>query len=401
MRTLAILVICAFAASAIVASDHLDTPTVIADPAADVGDLYAWTSADGKRLNLVMTLVAHRFSDRLHYVFHVDSGSRFGATTKTTSIVCRFDAAGEAECWAGDADHARGDAGKEAGIEGHKRRFRVFAGLRDDPFFNNVRGTRAALGTASAALRNGPRDDAGCPAFDAATSRAILDHWRHTEGGPAKNLLADWKSASLVVAIDLDVVNAGGKLLAVWGGVYKPASTPSKPALGARVERIGRPLTGNGLIGLLAPAEVSNARKETYNAAARKDWLQFADDIRSALALYDGFDGTCGNQWIAGRGAERYRALAEMLADDRLWVNSKSAVCKQFLAVELAERADVLETAISGSAAGDCGGRTPNHDAPDVFRSLLAGGLTAGVSDGVARDDHEHSTSEFPFLSPP
>jgi hypothetical protein len=30
------------------ASDHLDTPTVLADPAADIGDLYAWTSADGQ-----------------------------------------------------------------------------------------------------------------------------------------------------------------------------------------------------------------------------------------------------------------------------------------------------------------------------------------------------------------
>ena len=36
------------------ASDHLDTPTVIADPAADIGDIFSWTSSDGRRLNLVM-----------------------------------------------------------------------------------------------------------------------------------------------------------------------------------------------------------------------------------------------------------------------------------------------------------------------------------------------------------
>ena len=58
----------------VLASDHLDTPTVIADPAADIGDIFAWTSSDGKRLNLVMDIVAHQFSDRLQYVFHVDSG---------------------------------------------------------------------------------------------------------------------------------------------------------------------------------------------------------------------------------------------------------------------------------------------------------------------------------------
>src|SRR5271165_19856 len=87
------------------ASDHLDTPTVIADPAADIGDIFAWTSSDGKRLNLVMDIVAHQFSDRLQYVFHVDSGKSFGKTTSTTLIVCRFDAAGVAECWVGNADY--------------------------------------------------------------------------------------------------------------------------------------------------------------------------------------------------------------------------------------------------------------------------------------------------------
>ena len=49
------------------ASDHLDTPTVIADPAADIGDIFAWTSSDGKSLDLVMNIVAHQFSDRLQY----------------------------------------------------------------------------------------------------------------------------------------------------------------------------------------------------------------------------------------------------------------------------------------------------------------------------------------------
>ena len=87
------------------ASDHLDTPTVIADPAADIGDIFAWTSSDGRRLNLVMDIVAHQFSDRLEYVFHVDSGERFGKTTASTLIVCRFDTAQTAECWVGGADY--------------------------------------------------------------------------------------------------------------------------------------------------------------------------------------------------------------------------------------------------------------------------------------------------------
>jgi hypothetical protein len=92
------------------ASDHLDTPTVIADPRADIGDVYAWTSPNGRQLNLVMTIVGHTFSDKLQYVLHIDSGERFGRTTATTSIVCRFHAANAIDCRAGDADYARGDA---------------------------------------------------------------------------------------------------------------------------------------------------------------------------------------------------------------------------------------------------------------------------------------------------
>jgi hypothetical protein len=204
------------------ASDHLDTPTVTADPAADVGDLFAWTSADGRRLNLVMTIVGARFSDQLRYAFHVDSGARLGETTATTTVVCRFDAAGAAECWAGDADYVRGDASQPAGLEGVRRRFRVFAGLRDDPFFNNVRGTRAALNTAAEALKAGAAvDTAGCPSFSEQTLCEILDRWGHTDDGPAKNFLAGWKSAALVISVDLDVVHAGGPLLAVWGGTYR------------------------------------------------------------------------------------------------------------------------------------------------------------------------------------
>lgn len=205
------------------ASDHLDTPTVIADPAADIADLYAWTAADGHRVNLVMTVVGRQFSDRIAYAFHVDSGAKVGATTTTTTIVCRFDLHQLAECWLGDVDYLHGNASQPAGLDGERHRFRVFAGLRDDPFFNNVRGTRAALNVAAAAIQAGVGHDAAqCPMFDAPTSDKIFDEWKHTEGGPAKNLLAGWKLSTLVVSVDLDAVTRGGPLLGVWAGTYAP-----------------------------------------------------------------------------------------------------------------------------------------------------------------------------------
>jgi hypothetical protein len=394
------------------ASDHLDTPTVIADPAADIGDLYAWTSSDGRRLSLVMDIVAHQFSNRLQYVFHIDSGPSFGKTTASTTIVCRFDIANNVECWAGNEDYLRGDAHSPVGLESEKRTFRIFTGLRDDPFFNNVKGTREAYGVAGAALKNGaPVNSAGCPKFNTATAQAILDTWRHTSGGPATNFLAGWRTSAIVISIDLEMVTTGGKLAAVWGTVHRAPHghktqiaqekdrRPAIPVLGETIERTARPLIKNGLVGgPLDPETTSYARREAYNRVARTGWDRFSRYIERNLALYDGFDGTCGNQWLAntkGEPSQRYSTLSKLFADDRIWVNTASSSCTQLFAVEF------TAFGTPGALPDDCGGRTPNYNASNIFRSLLTNGTTSGFDDGLHNDDKVHSTTEFPFLAEP
>jgi hypothetical protein len=386
------VVLAALCSSAATASDHLDTAAVIADPAADIGDLYAWMSPDGRHLNLVLTIVGGKFSDHVRYAFHIDSGRVPGKTTTTSSIECDFNVAVAPECHLGD-DRARGDASVESGVRSEQHRFRVFAGLRDDPFFNNVRGTRAALNVAAEALKSGvPRDAAGCPRFSAATSARMLDEWRHTEGGDGSNLLAGWTTAALVVEVDLTAVNGGGPLLGVWATTSVRAAPPGHAPLqaGVAIDRMGRALTGNALIGTFDSEAASDARKHQYNQAPQEVWALFAPDLAETLAIYDGFDGRCGNQWLANRisGPARYTQLAMLLADDRLWIDSRINTCTGSFGVELAQ-------------ARNCGGRTPAYDAVDVFRSLLVNGTRAGVDDGVARDDRPHSDSDFPFLGPP
>ena len=68
-RAVAALLVLALAPAQ--ASDHLVSAAVIADPAGDIGVLYAWTSADGRRLNLVMSIVGRNFSVYVIYMFDV------------------------------------------------------------------------------------------------------------------------------------------------------------------------------------------------------------------------------------------------------------------------------------------------------------------------------------------
>ena len=372
------------------ASDHLDSPSVIANPQADIGDLFAWTSYDARRLNLVMTIVGKSFSDRIQYTFHIDSGHKFGKTTDTTLIVCKFPNPGVTECNVGAADSASGDASHIEGIRGRHGRFRVFAGLRDDPFFNNVKGTRAAYQVAATALHNGaPVDAAGCPSFDSATSAEIYKQWSHTDSGPATNFLAGWTSSAIVISVDLPLVTHGGKMAAVWA---------TTSAGGKQIDRAARPLTGGALLGPLATDEISGRMKEDYNAATPQGAAQFLPEIEKSLALYDAFDGKCGNQLLSAGAApapQRYEKLARILADDRLWVNTESTVCTQLFGVELASLAGHTEAAI------DCGGRTPLYSAANVYRSLLVDGTTTSISDGLDRDEKRHSETEFPFLAAP
>lgn len=369
------------------ASDHLDSPSVIADPSVDIGDVYAWTAPDGKRLNLAMTIVGHAFSDRATYALHIDSGRRFGRTSASVTLTCHFARQDDADCKLGD-DSLRGDARREAGLESRRRTFRVFAGLRNDPFFNNVRGTRNAYQVAQRAIAGGAKaDGAGCTALDASTSAALLDAWRHVDGGPPTNFLAKWTPMAIVVSVDLKAVTRGGPLAAVWGST----SVGEK-----QIDRAARPLTGNALLGTLAGDEVSDAMKEAWNAASPRDSERFVAQIAEGLALYDGFDGTCGNQFLAKPAPidrHRYDALASLLADDRLWVNTKNRTCTRLFAVERAALGR------EHASAKDCGGRTLSYDSVNVYRSLLVDGTETSVDDGVHRDEHTHSDSVFPFIA--
>src|SRR5262249_22218023 len=143
--------------------------------------------------------------------------------------------------------------------------------------------------------------------------------------------------------------------------------------------------------------EDRDALKEKYNRSSPADAGVFVAEIAKGVALYDGLDGRCGDGLLAVKGRDtpqRYYPLAQLLADDLLWVASRYGRCTQLFAVERA--AFNRESAL----AHDCGGRTPNYDASNAYRSLLVSGKPTGIDDGVHKDEVTPSDSAFPFLVP-
>jgi hypothetical protein len=191
------------------AADHKDGPAVTADPAADVTDVYAWMSADKSKVDLVMDVYPN--------VFHLNSAATFGGTATSTNIICGFDTAQTITCWVGSSEMVTGNAGVTTGITSASGKTKVFAGLRDDPFFFNLTGFQATAAAVAAAAPTLTFDGTGCPALDAATSTALVGQLAHgTAGAAPANDFAGQNIQSIVIEVDTALVTPGGKFLGIW-----------------------------------------------------------------------------------------------------------------------------------------------------------------------------------------
>lgn len=207
------------------AADHLDSPATSASPAADITDIYAWMTEDGSHLNLVMNVsplatTESRFSDAVQYVFRVDSGAAFGATTETTNIIVTFDADGNAQVWVGEDAYVSGDASEAGGIGDDE--LRVFTGLRNDPFFFNLEGFQDAVAFVVNSGGGLVANDDGCPDTTGIGITEILGRLTATNHGadPAEDFFEGLNVLSIVVQVDVSFVNGGGNFLAVWGSTH-------------------------------------------------------------------------------------------------------------------------------------------------------------------------------------
>src|SRR3954447_7041435 len=310
-------------------SDHISGPRALADPIADITDVYAFPSPERSgRLVLVMNTLpfappSARFSDGLVYrfrlrpvsavtgsdpallevgaeefafdcVFSVPANGNGGGSDQDGACTTR---AGETVCFR--VNDVRG--GSAHGV-------RVFAGPRWDPFILDAPAALRTIATGQLAFTD--------------PSAIFLD---------GKNVL------SLVVEVDCARLLEGAELVGVV------AETLTRGTITVRLERVGRPEVKNLLLG---PKQFDTVNRDLeirdlYNS---EDAFHLGSSYTHAyrarlnanLAFWDGLDGE--THWPLGSGGAH--PLTELVLADYLVVDVTKPYLEQgsFLEIELAAR---------------------------------------------------------------
>jgi len=217
-------------------ADHLDAPATIAEHGADINDVYAFLPsselAAGAATNVVFAMTVFpaapadaKFSDTVQYVLHAQSGAGFPTTTSDYNIICQFDTGTpqKASCWGGTDEYATGDASQATGIQSADGKFKVFAGLRADPFFFNLDGFKDTVATVDAVVDGGTLtfNDAGCPLLSTTQRDLLVAKLGTTNAATAVDFFSKLNGLAIVVQIDKTLVTKGGPVLSVWGSTHR------------------------------------------------------------------------------------------------------------------------------------------------------------------------------------
>ncbi len=209
------------------AADHRDGPKVLMDPASDINDVYAWMSADASKVYLAMTVfpaadAMSKFSNTVKYVFHTASAAGYGMAQTDTDVICTFDVAQKISCWVGTADYVSGDASATAGLSSTSGKVKVFAGLREDPFFFNLDGFNKVQQTVASVASMLTFNMAGCPTLDAATATSLVNQLKQNPMGmAATDFFGSLNTLAIVLAVDKTLLTSGGPIMSVWGSTNR------------------------------------------------------------------------------------------------------------------------------------------------------------------------------------
>src|SRR5215218_377859 len=369
-------------------SDHISGPRALADPIADITDVYAFPSPQTpERLVLIVNTLpmakpSDLFSAGLLYRFRLRpltppasgaSGWAFVPGNEEVVLDCVFDAPEHlSDPITGQPDHEQHGSCVTPGGErvhfrvndegGAGRGVRVFAGVRWDPFIMDARAALSTIATRKLAFT-----DAGSIFLD------------------GKNVLS--------IVVELDTA-----FLAGWALVGVVAETLTKGEFNVRIERVGRPEVKNMM---LAPKDFDRVNRdlEIRDLYNMEDAFHLGDSYTGAfrarldanLAFWDGLDGK--QDWPIGEDGSH--PLTELVLADYLVVDVTKPHVEHgsFLEIELAAR--------RGEPHQTCGGRALNDDVMDtIFTQLVNAGEGPTIRDGVDAATRP-GTASFPYLASP
>jgi len=364
-------------------SDHISGPRALADPIADITDVYAFPSPEEPdRLVLVLNTLpmaqpSALFSEGLLYRFRLRAlnrptdgaqGWRFVPADDEFVLDCVFSMRDGADGRSVQEGTCTSSTGQSVSCRvndpegGSGDGLRVFAGARWDPFIMDARAALTTLATHELAFTD--------------TGSIFLD---------GKNVL------SIVVELET-------RLLGEIDLVGVVAETLTRGKFNVRIERVGRPEVKNMM---LAPKEFDpvNRDLEIRDLYNMEDAFHLGDSYGGAyrarlnanLAFWDGLDGRV--DWSPDEDGNH--PLTELVLADFLVVDVTKPYVEQgsFLEIELAGR--------SGQPHQTCGGRAPNDDVMDtIFTQLVNGGQGPTIRDGVDAASRPAGRT-FPYLAPP
>src|SRR4051794_16543231 len=363
-------------------SDHISGPRALAEPIADITDVYAFPSPEREgHLVLVQNTLPFAppsalFSDGVVYRFRLRPltprapGDRapFAVADEEFVFDCVFSdpaarngaSAQEGVCTMPAGDTVTFRVNDEQGGSGHG--VSVFAGPRWDPFIMDAPAALKTIATGKLAFT-----DPGAIYMD------------------GKNVL------SLVVEVDC------AQLLKDIDLVGVVAETLTRGRLAVRIERVGRPEVKNMM---LAPKQFDRVNRdlEIRDLYNMEDAFHLADGYQGAyrarlnanLAFWDGLDGKM--DWPTD--GDGMHPLTELVLADYLVVDTRKPYAEEgsFLEIERSAR--------EGRAHETCGGRAPNDDVMDtIFTLMVNGGRGPVIRDGVDRSTRPASRA-FPYLAP-
>jgi Polyketide cyclase / dehydrase and lipid transport/Domain of unknown function (DUF4331) len=360
-------------------SDHIDGPRQIGDPSADLTDLFAFTSPEHPSRTVLAAnvfptcgpdamfsnAITHSIVVRRAKVTGLGDAAKFETADTDIRFSVRFDAlerggAGQkpiqrGTCTLPDGQTLRIVVNDEKGASTPDGTFRVFAGLRSDPFV-----AAWVFATLKPSANNLLHDNVLCIVIEFNTRR-LLD--------PGKGTLF----GAIAETVPLSRF-----------GVFVGTEPP-------RIDWVGRPEQTNARLGCQLLRDVDDLRdlwnQQTPFAIADELRPLFLQRLKDSLAAYDMHDGK--QDWTPSALA----ANANMFLEDYLLFDVAKPITDT-------SHLEIEKSTLNGKAYETGGGRTVDADVMDVMftwmvnrdREPLRGGTTKATKPGM---------KTFPYFAPP